>query len=173
MEQTQNGRTRTFSWSDPMVNAEHIGRRSGLEMLRAVVAGELPAPPVMQMLGIDDFVAEEGRITVRMTAQEFHYNPLGSVHGGVLATLLDTAAGCAVHSVLPAGVGYTSLDLLTKFFRPVTLASGQLVCHGRVLSRGRRTAHAEAQLFDGRERLVAQATSTCLLMELPAVARPA
>ena len=79
-----------------------------------------------------------------MRAQEFHYNPLGSVHGGVIATLLDTAAACAVHSTLPAGVGYTSLDLTTKFLRPVSVASGLLRCEGTVISRGRRTALAQA-----------------------------
>jgi len=98
-----------------------------------------------------------------MTAQEFHYNPLGSVHGGVLATLLDTAAGCSVHSTLPAGVGYTSLDLTTKFLRPVTIGSGMLRCEGSVISRGRTIALSQAQLTDASGRLVAHATSSCLI----------
>jgi uncharacterized protein (TIGR00369 family) len=167
MEQTQIAeRTRTFSWSDPTVAAGQLGVRSGLEMLRAVRDGRLPHPPVMDLLGISDVDAEEGRVTVRMTAREFHYNPLGSVHGGVLATLLDTAAGCAVHSTLPAGVGYTSLDLTTKYLRPVTVDSGELVCVGTVLSRGRRTALAQAELTDSGGRLVAHATSSCLLFEV-------
>jgi uncharacterized protein (TIGR00369 family) len=85
----------------------------------------------------------------------------------VLATLLDTAAGCSVHSVLPAGVGYTSLDLTTKFLRPVTMASGQLRCVGSVLSKGRRTALGEARLTDADGRLVAHATSSCLLFDIP------
>ncbi len=102
-----------------------------------------------------------------LTPQEFHYNPLGSVHGGVIATLLDTAAGCAVHTTLPAGVGYTSLDLTTKFLRPVTVGSGRLRCEGTVLSRGRRTALAQAQLIDERGALVAHATSSCLLFDMP------
>ena len=102
-----------------------------------------------------------------MSPTEFHYNPLGSVHGGVIATLLDTAAGCAVHTTLPAGFGYTSLDLTTKFLRPVTVGSGELRCEGTVVHRGRTTALAEARLFDARGRLVAQATSSCLLFEIP------
>nr|WP_084469748.1 PaaI family thioesterase [Jiangella gansuensis] len=109
--------------------------------------------------------AEEGRVVVHTSPQEFHYNPLGTVHGGVLATILDTATGCAVHSVLPAGVGYTSLDLTTKFLRPVTVASGELRCEGTVISRGRTTALAEARMTDGAGRLVAHAVSTCLLFE--------
>jgi uncharacterized protein (TIGR00369 family) len=159
-------RTRTYSWQDPLLNAAEIGRRSGLEILRAIASGELPAPPIMHTLGYAGMQVEEGRVTFTMPAQEFHYNPLGTVHGGVIATLLDTATGCAVHSVLPAGVGYTSLDLTAKFLRPVTIDSGTLRCEGTVINRGRTTALAEARLFDGAERLVAHATSSCILLEL-------
>ncbi|GAA1372203.1 PaaI family thioesterase [Catellatospora chokoriensis] len=159
-------RTRTFSWSDPRRNAAELGRLSGLELLHAMARGELPAPPVMHLLGMDSVQAEEGRVVVTMRAQEFHYNPLGGVHGGILATLLDTAAACAVHSTLPAGVGYTSLDLTTKFLRPVTVDSGLLRCEGTVLSRGRRTALAQAQLTDAHGRLLAHATSSCLIFDL-------
>lgn len=166
MEQTQV-RSRTFEWTDPSLHAAELGRTSGLELLRRMAAGELPPPPIMQLVGADRIEAEEGRVTVLMPAAEFHYNPLGSVHGGVIATLLDTAAGCAVHSTLPAGVGYTSLDLTTKFLRPVTVGSGMLRCEGTVISRGRRTALAEARLSDEAGQLVAHATSSCMLFELP------
>jgi uncharacterized protein (TIGR00369 family) len=168
MQQTQDAtRSRTFSWTDPTANLALLAGRSGLELLVAMAAGELPPPPVMHMLGIDGFEVAEGSVTVMLTPQEFHYNPLGTVHGGVLATLLDTAAGCSVHSVLPAGTGYTSLDLTTKFLKPVTLASGPLRCTGAVLSRGRRTALGEARLTDEAGRLLAHATSSCLLFEIP------
>lgn len=159
-------RSRTYSWSDPAVYAGHYGRRSGLELLRAMVHGELPPPPVMHMLGMDGFeVEDDGRVTVYLTPREFHYNPIGTVHGGVLSTVLDTATGCAVHASLPAGVGYTSVDLTTKFLRPVTVDSGRLRCEGSVLSRGRRTALAQATLTDAAGRLTAYATSTCLLFD--------
>jgi uncharacterized protein (TIGR00369 family) len=161
-------RTRTYSWSDPSINAAHIGRTSGLEMLQTIGRGELPRPPIMATLGIAGIEVEQGHITVVMTPQEYHYNPLGTVHGGVLATLLDTATGCAVHSTLPAGVGYTSLDLTTKFLRPVTVDSGELRCVGTVLSRGRTTALAEARLHDATGRLLAYASSTCLIFNVPA-----
>lgn len=165
MTQTQ-GRSRTFTWSDPGLNAVQIGRRSGLDLLRAMIAGELAAPPIMHLLDMSRLTAEEGRVTVELAPQEFHYNPLGTVHGGVISTLLDTAAACAVHSTLPAGVGYTSLDLNVKFLRPVTVASGTLRCEGTVLQRGRRTALAEARLMDAQGRLAAHATSTCLVYPL-------
>jgi uncharacterized protein (TIGR00369 family) len=159
-------RTRTYSWTDPTLNAAEIGRRSGLDMLRSMGRGELPPPPIMHTLGMDGIEADEGRVAFTMRAQEFHYNPLGTVHGGVLSTLLDTSTGCAVHSTLPAGWGYTSLDLTTKFLRPVTVASGLLRCEGIVISRGRTTALAEARIFDEAGRLVAYASSTCLLFEI-------
>ena len=164
MTQTQT-RSRTFEWADPAAHARELGRYSGLELLRRMIAGELPPPPVMQLLGMERLEAEEGRVTVLMTARDYHYNPLGTVHGGVLATLLDTAASCAIHSTLPAGVGYTTLDLTTKFLRPVTVHSGQLRCEGTVISRGRRTALAEARLWDGADRLAAHATASCLILE--------
>lgn len=158
-------RTRTFSWDDPAATAARLGRTSGLELLQAMSRGEIPPPPVMQLLGIEGIEAEAGRVSVYLRPAEYHYNPLGTVHGGMLATLLDTAAACSVHSTLPVGVGYTSLDLTTKFLRPVTVDSGLLTCTGNVLSRGRRTALAEARLTDAADRLVAHATSSCLLFE--------
>nr|BFE64925.1 hotdog fold thioesterase [Dactylosporangium thailandense] len=168
MTQTEGDlRSRTFSWSDPMLNAKQLGRRSGLELLQAMQRGELPAPPIMHLLGTGRLDAEEGRVTVTLEPQEYHYNPLGTVHGGVLATLLDTATGCAVHTTLPAGVGYTTLDLTTKFLRPASIASGVLTCEGTVLSKGRRTALAQAQITDGRGALIAHATSTCMLFDMP------
>jgi uncharacterized protein (TIGR00369 family) len=167
MTETQDGiRSRTFSWTDPALNAAQLGRSSGLEMLRAMIDGELPPPPILQLVGAAGMEAEEGRVTVLMPAEEFHYNPLGTMHGGIIATLLDTATGCTVHSTLPAGVGYTSLDLMTRFLRPVTVASGMLCCEGTMISRGRRTAAAEARLTDERGTLLAHATSTCMLFDL-------
>ncbi|MFG1887764.1 PaaI family thioesterase [Micromonospora sp. NPDC049051] len=167
MTQTQDPvRSRTFSWSDPGVNAAHVGRRDGLDLLRAMIAGELAAPPIMHLVDMSRMEADKGWVAVELVPQEFHYNPLGTVHGGVIATLLDTAAACAVHTTLPAGVGYTSLDLNVKYLRAVTVASGTLRCEGTVLQSGRRTALAEAKLLDAKSRLVAHATSTCLLFPL-------
>jgi len=165
-------RSRTFTWTDPSVHADQFGRRSGLELMRAMRDGEIPPPPVMEMIGMGGLDAEEGRVTFSLDPQEFHYNPLGSVHGGVISTLLDSACGCSVHTTLPAGVGYTSLDLNVKFLRAVTLDSGRLTVAGQVLQQGRRTALAEARMTDGRGRLVAHATSSCLLFDLPAAYGP-
>ena len=156
--------SRTFTWATPgQADPRQLMRLDGLGQLRAMAAGELPAPPIMATLGFTDFRPEPGRVVVAMPAAEFHYNPLGGVHGGVISTLLDTAAGCAVHSTLAVGEGYTSLDLTVKFLRPVTVDSGLLTCEGTVIQRGRRTALAQAQLTDEAGRLVAHATSSCMI----------
>jgi uncharacterized protein (TIGR00369 family) len=121
---------------------------------------------VAATLGFDGVAIDGEEFVVHLTPQAFHYNPIGMVHGGVLSTLLDTAAGCAVQLTLPAGQGYASLDLSTRFLRPVTLGTGQVRCVGSVLSRAARTATAQAHLLDGGGRLLAHATSTCLLFPL-------
>jgi uncharacterized protein (TIGR00369 family) len=172
MTQTQEpartgSRSRTFSWTDPAEHASLIGTTSGLDLLRGMAAGELPPPPVMDLLGYAGMTVEEGNVTFYLDPQEFHYNPLGTVHGGIISTLLDSAAACSVHSTLPAGVGYTSLDLNVKFLRAVTAASGRLQCAGTVLQRGRRTCYAEAKMTDAAGRLVAHATSSCLIFTPP------
>jgi len=160
-------RERTTTWQDPSISAGRVGRESGLELLQALRDGEVPPPPILSTVGFDLDVVEEGRVVFTLEPAEHHYNPIGSVHGGVFATVLDSALGCAVHSVLPAGAGYTSLDLNVKFLRGMTVDTGRATCEGRVVQRGRRTALAEATLTDERGRLLATATSTCLLFEVP------
>ncbi len=157
--------SRTFSWATPgQADLTRLLALDGLQQLQAMRDGELPHPPIMDTLGFTDLRPEPGRVVVEMPAAEFHYNPLGGVHGGVISTLLDTAAACAVHTTLAVGETYTSVDLTVKFLRPVTVDSGLLTCEGTVIQRGRRTALAQAQLTDGAGRLVAHATSTCLIM---------
>jgi uncharacterized protein (TIGR00369 family) len=161
-------RSRTIEWEDPRVSAAAVGRGSGLDFLRDVLAGRLPAPPISATLGFTLEEVEAGRAVFAMEPGEEHYNPIGSVHGGVYATLLDSAAGCAVQSVLPAGTGYTSLDLTLKFLRPITVDTGKVRAVGTVLHQGRRTALAQAELFDTTDRLLAHATSSCMLFPVPA-----
>ncbi len=136
---------------------------SGIDFLRALAAGSLPKPPVNHAI---DFVLDEvepGRAVFSLTPGEEHYNPIGSVHGGIFATLLDSAAGCAVQSTLPRGMAYTSLDLTVKFLRRITVDTGTVRAIGTVVSGGRRTALAQARLVDASDRLLAHATSSCLL----------
>jgi uncharacterized protein (TIGR00369 family) len=144
-----------------------VGRVSGLEFLRDLAAGRLPAPPVSATLDMALEEVEFGRAVFSLLPGEEHYNPIGSVHGGVFATLLDSAAGCAVQSTLPAGMAYTSLDLNVKFLRRITVDTGRVRAVGTVLNGGRQTALAEAKLIDDQDRLLAHATSSCLLFPLP------
>ncbi|BCL25478.1 PaaI family thioesterase [Streptomyces aurantiacus] len=161
-------RSRTFTWEDPTVSAGAVGKGTGLDFLRDIVAGRLPAPPISETLGFTLEEVEHGRAVFALAPGEEHYNPIGSVHGGVYATLLDSAAGCAVQSVLPQGMAYTSLDLTLKFLRPITVDTGKVRAVGTVLNSGRRTALAQAELLDSADRLLAHATSSCLLFPLPA-----
>ena len=160
-------RERTTSWEDPSITASRLGRDSGMEMLQAVRDGLLPAPPIATTMGFDLDEVEDGRAVFSLEPAEHHYNPIGSVHGGVFATLLDSATGCAVHSTLPAGVGYTSVDLNVKFVRGMSASTGRVTCEGRVVNRGRRLVLAEATITDDAGRLLATATSSCLLFDLP------
>lgn len=156
-------RTRTVTWSNPKATAAVARERDGLGFLRAVAAGEVPPPPVAELLGARLVSVEKGEVVFEMDPAEFHYNPIGSVHGGVYATLLDSAAGCAVHSLLPAGTGYVSLDLAVRFLRPIRTETGTVTCTGTVAHHGRQTALAEARLTDADGRLLATASSTCLI----------
>jgi uncharacterized protein (TIGR00369 family) len=157
-------RERTYSWGDPSVSAEAARTSAGIEVLEAMARGELPAPPVIATLGFSLDTVEPGRVVFSFAPEEFHYNPIGSVHGGVYATLLDSATGCAVHSMLPAGVGYTSLDLTVKFLRAITVDTGRVRCTGTVTHLGGRTALAEARLVDDADRLLATAISSILVI---------
>jgi uncharacterized protein (TIGR00369 family) len=157
-------RERTYSWGDPSVSAGAARTSAGIEVMQALARGELPAPPIIATLGFALDSVEPGRVQFSFEPAEYHYNPIGSVHGGVYATLLDSATGCAVHTMLPAGVGYTSLDLTVKFLRPITVATGPVRCIGTVPHLGGRTALAEAELRDGSDRLLATAVSSILLI---------
>lgn len=157
-------RARTFQWSDPVESAKAGMRMSGLEYLRAMIAGELPGPPIAWTLDFTLAEVEEGRAVFAINPAEFHYNPIGMVHGGVAATLLDSAMGCAVHTLLPAGVGYTTLEIKLNYLRAMTRDTGPVRAIGTVIHAGRTTALAEARLEDAAGKLLAHATSTCMIL---------
>lgn len=141
---------------------------SGIDFLREMQKGRLPAPPIGATFDMALDEVEPGRAVFSLTPGEEHYNPIGSVHGGIFATLLDSAAGCAVQSTLPQGMAYTSLDLTVKFLRRITVETGTVRAVGTVVSSSRQTALAQAQLFDATDRLLAHATSSCMLFPVPA-----
>jgi uncharacterized protein (TIGR00369 family) len=156
--------TRTYTWDEPVTVAASR-TMSGLDLLTAIAEGRLPAPPVLATTGITAVDFGDGYAVFALEPQPWHYNPIGSVHGGILSTLADSALGCAVHTRLAAGTGYTSLDLQIRFTRTVTVDSGPLRCEGRVVTLGRRAATAESTITDSAGRVMAHATTTCLLLE--------
>jgi uncharacterized protein (TIGR00369 family) len=136
---------------------------SGLEFWRAVQKGEVPLPPICELVGFELAEVEEGRVVLECVPGEQHYNTMGVVHGGLACTLLDSAMGCALHTMLPAGTGYTTLELKTNLLRPVVANTGALRCEGRPIHVGGRVAIAEASLTDGSGKLYAHATSTLMV----------
>jgi uncharacterized protein (TIGR00369 family) len=156
-------RTRTITWEDPAIGAEAARTMSGLMYLRAVQAGEFPAPPIAHLIGMELVEIEEGRAVFAVEPAEYHYNPIGSVHGGLACTLLDSAMGCAVHTMLPAGTGYTTLELKVNLIRPLTRETGRVLCEGTIIHVGGRIATAEARIMDEAGALFAHATTTCMI----------
>ncbi|HEX8905564.1 MAG TPA: PaaI family thioesterase [Longimicrobiaceae bacterium] len=161
-------RERTVTWDDPLVGARAAPSMPGIEYLHAMLRGEYPPPPVALTLGFTLHEVEEGRAVFAMEPAEYHYNPIGMVHGGVAATLLDSAMGCAVQSRLPAGTGYTTLEMKVNLLRAITMDTGPVRCEGTLIHLGRTTALAEARLTDSAGRLLAHATSTCLIVKFGA-----
>jgi uncharacterized protein (TIGR00369 family) len=158
-------RSRTASWDDQAPLRDASATLTGLELMRAIMRGELPAPPVAQLLGFGIDRVDEGNVVFSMDPLEAHQNPLGTVHGGIITTLLDSAMGCAVHTTLPAGCMYTTLELKANFLRPSFAGGARLLAEGTVLHRGSTTALVEATITDAAAgKKIAHATSTCLIL---------
>jgi uncharacterized protein (TIGR00369 family) len=143
--------------------AAAAGELDGLAVLRAWQEGQMPPPPIADTIGFTVESAAAGEVAFSFIPARRHYNLMGGVHGGVYATLLDTATACAVHTKLPAGTTFATLDLNVKFLRALNADSGRVTCTGRVVHLGRRTALAHAEMVDTKGRLCAHATSTCLI----------
>lgn len=156
-------RTKTVTWHNPQVAARGGRTIAGVDHLRAMRDGLLPPPPISAVLGIDMGHVEIGDVTFVCTPDESVYNPIGVVHGGLVCTLLDSALGCAVQSTLPAGVGYTSLEIKISYLRPVH-AGVELVAHGWVRKAGRRVAFAEGDVRDRDGAILATASGSCLVI---------
>jgi uncharacterized protein (TIGR00369 family) len=155
-------RTKSVAWYDPAIARESAATMDGRDFLQAIVDGQVPPPPFAQLIGADLVSVGDGVAVFRCTPDESTYNPLGLVHGGVLCTLLDSAAGCAVHTQLPAGVGFSSIEIKVSFLRPANGAT--LEVEGRSLRVGRQVAFAEAYARDEDGKLVGHATTSIALV---------
>jgi uncharacterized protein (TIGR00369 family) len=154
-----SNRSKLVSWQDPAELRAGAAGRSGREFLEAIIAGELPPPPMAALVGAELLAVGDGEAVFACTPDESTYNPMGIVHGGLMCTLLDTAAGCAVHSLLPAGAGFASIELKVSFVAPLH-AGDRIEVRGSVLRLGGRVAFAEAHAHDTAGRLVGHATTT-------------
>lgn len=157
-------RTRTVTWDDPQGMVRAGREMPGVEFLRAIMRGEVAGPPMAVLTGLEIDEVDEGRVVFGVEPREYHYNPAGVVHGGLAATLCDSAMTCAVASTLPAGVLTTTIELKVNFVRPVVEATGRLRCEGKLIHAGGRIATAEARVTDGTGALYAHATTTCMIL---------
>ena len=158
-------RSLTITWEDPLATYEQ-GKKlpKPLDYLRALVDGKLPAPPIAKLLGMDLVEVEEGKAVFSLTPAEQHYNPIGVVHGGIAFTMLDSAMGCCVQTMLPAGKGYTTLEIKANLVRAITLQTGPIRAIGKIVHMGRQTATAEGRIEDAAGKLYAHGTTTCLII---------
>ncbi|HWS47695.1 MAG TPA: PaaI family thioesterase [Acidimicrobiia bacterium] len=156
-------RSRTITWTDPTVTRARLGGLNGYERLLAIKSGAAAPPPAASLLGMTLDELEPGRTVFSLVADELHENPMGTMHGGIVATLVDTAMGCAVSSRLDADETFTTLELSTNYVRAITQATGRIFAEGRVVHGGTRVATTEARVYDASGALYAHATSTCLI----------
>jgi uncharacterized protein (TIGR00369 family) len=147
------------------VSADRQKQMSGLEFVQGLVDGTLPLNTIARTLGYDVSEAASGRVVVTAEPSDVHLNPAGTVHGGFAATLLDSCMGLAIQSTLEKGVGQTTLEFKISLVRPITPETGPIKAEGIVLNRGRRVGTAEGRLTDGKGRLLAHGTTTCLIFQ--------
>jgi uncharacterized protein (TIGR00369 family) len=160
-------RTRSTYWHDPLIFVEAARKNphlSGLELLRLLLSGEYPAPPAAELVGFRLTQVDEGRAVFSMEVGEHQYNPIGTVHGGIVATLLDSAMGVAVHSALKPGETYTTLEFKINFVRALTVAVPHVTSEARLTHRGRTTAISEGTVVDSEGRVYARGSCTCLII---------
>jgi uncharacterized protein (TIGR00369 family) len=160
-----DGRTRTYSWEDPLASLGEMAGLTGLDAMRMMAAGDLSPPPIARTLDFALVEVERGRVVFECEPAEFHYNPIGTVHAGLASTLLDSAMGCAFVTTLDPLVGWTTLELKANFTRALTVDTGVVRCIGTVVHPGKRVATTEARIEDPQGRLCAHATSTILVLD--------
>lgn len=162
--QAQRSRTRTVSWRDPAISVDAVRSLSGVEFVRKIMNRQVPAPPTFELIGFQLTSVEPGEVTGDFEPAEFHYNPMGGVHGGIVCFLLDSVMGLAVHSRLPTGNLFATLEAKVHFVRPISAATGTLIAHGKVVHPGSRIATAESRLLDNNGKLFAHGTTTCMVI---------
>lgn len=159
-------REKTVRWTDPTEAAALAPKFDGIDFLRKMAAGEIAGAPLASLINMEVIEVGQGEVTLHCRPDESHYNLIGSVHGGLVCTLLDSALGCAAYSTVPAGFGFTSVEIKTNYLRPVTVDSGPLICTGTVVKSGNRVVFAEGSVVDSTGKTVATASGSLLVFEL-------
>lgn len=160
---SNNGRTLTVTWDDPMLTANATRGHSGLEFLQRMINGEIPSPPIARLIGFQLTEVSEGKAVFTCVPGEQHYNPIGAVHGGLAAILLDSALGCAVQTMLPEGVGYTTAELHINLVRAISATTGLVRAEAEIIHSGRRMSTAQGRIVDAQGKLYAHGTTTCMI----------
>jgi uncharacterized protein (TIGR00369 family) len=159
-------RSKTITWHEPGPSTAKGLTMAGLDYLQAMADGRLPQPPISGLMEFGIAEAESGRVVFTCKPDESAYNPIGAIHGGLICTLLDSVTGCAVHSTLPAGKGYTSIEIKVNYLKAVRLTSGVLTAVGTVVKSGSRVGFSEGVVTDESGAVVATATSTLLVFDV-------
>ena len=158
-------RSLTVTWEDPIAAFEEGGKLGKpIDYMRAICEGRIPPPPIAKLLSMDLVEVEEGKAVFQLTPAEQHYNPIGVVHGGIAFTMLDSAMGCCVQTMLPAGKGYTTLEIKANLVRAITLKTGPIRATEKIVHMGRQTATAEGRIEDSQGKLYAHGTTTCIIL---------
>ncbi len=166
MSSPETSRSRTITWEPPVLDPAELAGLSGLDYLRRGLGAATFRSPIGALMDFRAVRFDEGVAVFEGLPAEFHYNPIGSVHGGFAATLLDSALGCSVHTTLKAGFGYTTVELKVNYVRPLKLSTGMVTAEGKVIHVGGRIATSEARLTDADGKLYAHGTTTCLIFPL-------
>jgi uncharacterized protein (TIGR00369 family) len=164
-DMSDSPRRHVVEWSEPGKNAAEGLAMGGIAYLQAIADGKLPGPPIAYLMGFRIKRLEPGRAVFAVDPAEYHCNPLGAVHGGLAATLIDSASGCAIHTLLEAGIGFTTIDLNVNYVRPMRPGMGEVECEGTVIHMGRSVARADAKLTGPDGKLIAYGHSTCSILQ--------
>lgn len=158
-------RERTYTWIDPRTTSKEMGKGlTGYESLMAIMNGDIAPPPMAETLDFHLHKVERGRVVFRSQPQDFHYNPIGSVHGGYYGTLLDSCMSCAIHSLLEQSTGYTTLEYKVNIVRAIGADVSEVFAEGNIVHLGRRIATADGKITDAKGKLYAHGTVTCIVL---------
>jgi uncharacterized protein (TIGR00369 family) len=149
------------------VSRETLKSVRGIDLLQGMIDGRYPSPPIAELMDFGLSELKPGRAVFTGRPGKQHYNPSGTVHGGFAATLLDSAMGCAVHTLVPKGQGFTTLEIKVNYVRPMLDTTGEVRCEASVINMGKTVATADGKIVDGKGRLIAHGTTTCLMFEIP------